>query len=1292
MPDSNTPMTVMSQAPTPEITDGLKAILKRIRRLQWTRGLLAILTISLSGLLAIMAADWFLAPLAESTRWAMFAIWLLGCAIGIWRFLWEPLRRRITLVQIARWLEVHHPDIQERISTSLELADRSSHGMSPALLDEIAREARVDIARIQPRQEIHTGPVKRWLAPTLLVIGLFALLFAIWPNQTGRLFVRAIAPFANVGNAAAIHIEISPGNLEVLEGEPIEIQIHYTGDPGETLVLETHNQSPGSTTTTETLPYSGTEAGKHLAVYRLSQAKEDFAYRVRVGKAESEEFHVKVWPKPQLRSSQVSYRYPAYTGWNNKQQELNNRGIAAIAGTQIEITAKTNTPVIRGDLQIKGSNPVPLDIHPGADQSSLSCRFPITKKRSGQGTILLKHRLGQEFEAARFPINVLPDKAPSIEILSPDKQELTVRPDEHLPITYQIREDIGLQSVELVSFTDPKHPHSTSWPMPTQVSPTKKQLWRGEHTLPIATLLELHPKAREINILIQAKDNRPPEFDGPGVGKSAILTLKISRSATSLARQELDQQQSSVRETARKAREAIRQAKEKMDANRDTVRKEEIPKHNRQQLAKAREQLHLAEKSLHQLAKEMENTVHAPKAEHAKKAADKSREAREKLETAPLQNTPDERKKELDQARDAAEDAMKQLDQLQQNVDRDRQRVEDIARLRELAQKESELARQAEQRAQKQQAEQAKQTADASSPEPNKQDAKQDTKRTNKQNREQAKADEQWQQQQRQVQEELRRAINERPDAQAEASRQQAEQSRELAEQSRKLASQQKQLQSLSQQAEKQQQSADRAKQAEKTKPQSAASKQAQKQASKQKEAFKQQVEKALQQAQQDVIDQAEKQLEHARQEAKPEADTLPDAIAKAKDALMSQKAEAKDKANPEKDGNPSTETAGKPSPEQKQSATEQSKQAAKAFNEIANQQSHEESKPSNNTTDPAANKPEEQADTNANKPSSAEHDAGLESLAERQESIAKAAEQLAQNKPKEALAELQGMQAKATEQLADDIQALPEVQHHSGERQQAEHQSRQAREHAREAARTSQEGQLPASTQRNEQASRSLEQTAKALDAEAKRLDQQAKQAESIAQREAAETSKAEMAIESGQQPGRQTRPMKQANVDAKQLAKAFEQAAEASQAAKAGQNQKAAEASRQAADALQELAAQAMENMQAGRQQPASNPATKPQTASLSEPSKHEEGPENKPSGQGTGEQNKKQNQQPSPGVPPELAKLGVSIKDWEKLQHMLKSDIKGTDAAHIPEDYRQLVQQYFQQIASEGKEDQP
>ena len=50
----------------------------------------------------------------------------------------------------------------------------------------------------------------------------------------------------------------------------------------------------------------------------------------------------------------------------------------------------------------------------------------------------------------------------------------------------------------------------------------------------------------------------------------------------------------------------------------------------------------------------------------------------------------------------------------------------------------------------------------------------------------------------------------------------------------------------------------------------------------------------------------------------------------------------------------------------------------------------------------------------------------------------------------------------------------------------------------------------------------------------------------------------------------------------------------------------------------------------------------------------------------------------------MPPELAKLGISAADWEKIKASLKSEVGGASAIALPDEYRDLVRRYFEEIS--------
>ncbi|MGB0775097.1 MAG: hypothetical protein ACPGUY_04580, partial [Akkermansiaceae bacterium] len=69
-----------------QITDNLRAVLKRVRRLQISRGILSVLTITLTAILIIMAVDFFFAPVPVLVRWLLFGALILALSSSFYQF------------------------------------------------------------------------------------------------------------------------------------------------------------------------------------------------------------------------------------------------------------------------------------------------------------------------------------------------------------------------------------------------------------------------------------------------------------------------------------------------------------------------------------------------------------------------------------------------------------------------------------------------------------------------------------------------------------------------------------------------------------------------------------------------------------------------------------------------------------------------------------------------------------------------------------------------------------------------------------------------------------------------------------------------------------------------------------------------------------------------------------------------------------------------------------------------------------------------------------------------------
>ncbi|MEO5917817.1 MAG: DUF4175 family protein [Luteolibacter sp.] len=735
-----------------QIEAHLKTVRERIRRVQKTRGTMVVATVALGGLFVMMGADFFLSPLPMTLRWVMFGVWLLA-VLAAAKFGFGPLLKPIGLLQVARWLEGRHPEMEERISTVLELADQSG-GVSPELLETLGRAAEADAGNVNATVEIQTARTsRRWTRPAIALLGLLAMTFAVWPHEASRLLVRAMAPFSAVGNAAAGKFKVTPGDLEVLSGDPVRIDVSYDGGEKD-LEIWMEMEKGKKISQAMTILDGGYR-------YVMNPARAGFRYQVRAGREESDGYTVTVWPMPEFLDPRATLDFPKYTGVLPKELAAAN-GIEAVVGTQVTLAGRTNTAIEAAWLEIGGKRVAEGKIESSANGGRADFTWTLTTGGGGEAVIKFKHRLGREIEALRFPVEVLADMVPEVALLSPVQRDFKVRADEVLPLKYEVTEDFSVAKLSVEVDAGGNAKTMLDEPLPLPAPRAKPPIFRGEAVVSIGGLRSQFPGSNEIRLRVRAEDARPTDLGGPGVGYSEWVTLHIDQNAESLARQELRQEDEGARKTIEEAIRATREGREKMDWHRGEIRNPELNDNAKKDFKKSADQLAQAEATLKELAKQMKEGVHAKKSDEVEKAAETVAKAREEMENSLLQDAPDQRESKLDQARNDAQQAEKQLEEIRNAMDRDRERIEDLARIMDLAQKQQEIARQAEANV-----------------------AKQDPPET---------MPDDWKNQQRQVEEAIKQQLRDRPEGRAEALKAQADEAKALAEEARETAKAQENL------------------------------------------------------------------------------------------------------------------------------------------------------------------------------------------------------------------------------------------------------------------------------------------------------------------------------------------------------------------------------------------------------------------------------------------------------------------------------------------------------------------
>jgi hypothetical protein len=1247
----------LGQLPQP-ILDKLQSMIRRVRRLLFIRGLFATLAVALVCLLAIMAVDATITLFSTTSRWILSLAGLAVTLVAAWWFLVRPLSRRFTLTKMARILEIRHPELQERISTAVELLaseDPESIRGSQELISAVVDSAVDDVATVDPKTEFKPARSKKFMVATAICGGIIALLLAIWPQQAWTLLTRALAPFLDIGNAYADTLVVDPGDMRVAKGEPVTIQVSVKHKRLKR--AEIRRQMPDGTESVERMALIAEEPdGTKRFSLTFPAVEEGFDYRVRAGAALSRYFDITTVDPPTVTNLAVKYDFPEYTGLPDAGGVTETGEIRAVAHTRVTVTATLNKPAWSAKLVV---NETPSAAEPVIAENQATWEFELTSGMRGSWHLDLADEEGFKNQPSSYPIEVLPDKAPVVQIVSPTQRDISLKPTERLPIDLSVVEDFGFGDVVLMATPDGAV-EPTQMVQPSPATTNRPGTYSAQALLDLPAL-KLTPDQRRLAVQVRVRDNRPENYDGPGVGLSEVIFVTIDQNAKSLADQAIEAQKKEVDETIREAKQELEKARDDLRrAEQELIRDKEVNSQAKEKLDEFTEHNEAAREKLEQVAATLDTPLFQEQSQQAAKLANEPlAAAQEKADMIPMTDAQHERVAEAKEARTKVEEAIKGLDELSKSMREAEEDYQSISKLNELANRQQELAMKAEDW-QKRAAEEAAKAQQAAQQAPNEQAKQQAMQQFDQQQKREAQ---QFQAEQNRVEQQLGEMLKENAAALAEVLKEQRAQSDDLAEQAEALAKQQESLRDASREATDKNEN--------------------------QEEALRDALVEQLAQLQSELAQQAKAAAEEAKEAAVPgkgEAEQSPEANqaeakaeAKEQAPAENQQAAAEAQAKAAEALAQAAEEAGQAAESLAKSelapASEAASEASETLAEAEAQAAQAEASGSDISD---SSDPSDPSDAPANaKPAAL----GAAALAQRQEALAEQIEAVKEGRLQEALAQLESMlqadaaalEAQATG-MQDSLQNLSQNQARDRAREASQSLDRGEQEAAQSAQQLAraQEQQAQAEAQ-GQVAEGQLAQQPRATMQQGQRNQQQSAEALSQAAKAFAKSSEAIGQTLDGLEPS----DMDERLTNSEDLAKGFDDVAKSSQSQDA---QEASQQSQEAAKSLSQLAQAAMQKLGGQPGQPQPNPNGQPQQ----QPNQDLTG---EPDSLDLNETGKKTADMDGSGIPPELSQLGISAEDWARFKGALVGGNATAIETDLPAEYRELVGRYFQVIAKEA-----
>lgn len=459
----------------------LRALRSRIRALFALHGLGRLLMVVPPAVLLAVLLDYLLSLGPNDFPAALRAVLLVGLAgLAAWivyRHLWQPLSRRITVDDVALELEGRFPELDDRLATTVNFLSRPpATGESNVLRDAVVADTLNSVSALRFDRALQPRPLLSVLltgvAIAAIVVGIGAAyadaaaiglkrLFnplgdARWPKRN-ELVLADMSDVVPIGDDYTVRVGLMPGSEE-----PRRVEIFY--------------RESGSDAFESQVMDSGEIGGERAYTSRFSRVRKSFEYFVTGGDDREPAqgvIRVDARPRPRVESIMLTLTPPAYvTG--AEPTVVPGQGVTkALQGSTVVMDVLLNKPVRASDdgmpeaAVLLGNDDAPQPVamaflrEPAAFETvasedaaqleeklaggaALRATFELAETRRFDFRLVCVDGFTSRPVEGTYMLEAEPDRAPRIRFERPRQAVLDVTARAVVPIEVFVEDDYGI--------------------------------------------------------------------------------------------------------------------------------------------------------------------------------------------------------------------------------------------------------------------------------------------------------------------------------------------------------------------------------------------------------------------------------------------------------------------------------------------------------------------------------------------------------------------------------------------------------------------------------------------------------------------------------------------------------------------------------------------------------------------------------------------------------------------------------------------------------------------------------
>jgi hypothetical protein len=373
--------------------------------------------------------------------------------------------------------------------------------------------ARVPLSLAAPSQPVRRAVFSFGsLSLGLLLLALFA------PRLAGTEWLRFADPFGDHPPYSATELRVEPGDAKVRYGDGLEVLVTTVGPPVDELELVLRTGDTATKPHEEALPMFPDSPGRWRA--SIAAVTTPGQYFVRARTTRSHRFRLNVLTVPQIDEVRFRVTPPAYTREAPYEGPLPQGGLSALAGSTVEVRARSNRPLSSGALElVSGEQRETVKLDPvSADGTSHEVLGSWTIAPAGTFQLKVTDIAGQESrDSLTGTIQLLKDQVPFVRLMEPAPQSLAT-PSITLPVVIAAEDDYGITKLQL--FRSLNDSRALPLLLPTTDPPSRRH--EEQTPLPLSAY-GLRP-GDVIKLFARVEDNDPAGAKG---SESPVAVIQI---------------------------------------------------------------------------------------------------------------------------------------------------------------------------------------------------------------------------------------------------------------------------------------------------------------------------------------------------------------------------------------------------------------------------------------------------------------------------------------------------------------------------------------------------------------------------------------------------------------------------------------------------------------------------------------------------------------------------------------------------------------------------------------------